>query len=502
VHDTLLVPMDNGGLRPMKDPRRPSLAWVLIVLLASCATPTARAPATSTAPTSQASVRPPARRREHQKLIYLQDLKKALAWVGDNLEDASALAPTKSFDDMIRRLSSTYPEAVEATHLPDGGWRLDDRRGTTYSIKAPPNFGELAWATGNTISFYYDALADVPIEGFRAPERFALAGLLCNLDRDSTLLTPLDMRTLMPPDAPNWEKWARAAEFDRGLPALARCDRKPERPVPVSPPLGADQLVDGTLYVPVRSLSAGYGRGLQRELQQAAAQGPLRGVILDLRGSTGGLYAEAMAMADVFLPAGGALVMYSRRGNKSKLDSTKDDASDSAAPLILLIDGATAAGSEMFAAIMQERGRALLVGSRTLGRGTVQVVFDLSYELGAVKLTTARIRTAGGREIEGVGVGPDVWFGYLAPGASEAPPPDAGAEITLPLTSDPLAAIRLAHQILATARRGDRKALLDAARALSGRFTHEARTGRVGHFGRGIAPSSRNMGRGSGRSPS
>jgi hypothetical protein len=407
----------------------------------------------------------------------LQELKKAFGWVGEHLEDTSALAPTKSLDDTIRRLSATYPEAVAATHLPDGGWRLADKHGTTYSIKAPPNFNELAWAMANTISFYYDALAGVPIHGSRAPERFALAGLLCNLDRDSTLLTPLDMRSLLPPDAPNWDSWAHAAEFDPTLPAAARCERKPDRSIPRSPPLGTGRLIDGTLYVPVRSLPPGYGRGLQRELQQSAARGPLRGVILDLRGSTGGLYAEAIATADLFLPTGGALVMYSRRG-KSKLDSTTDDATDSAAPVIILVDGATAAGSEMFAAIMQERGRALLVGSRTLGRGTVQVVFDLSYELGAVKLTTARIRTAGGREIEGVGVVPDVSFGYLAPGAPDASSDDAGASIKLRPTSDPHTATHFAHKIIQTARGRDREALLDAARALSTQFMHEAaRTG-------------------------
>ena len=89
----------------------------------------------------------------------------------------------------------------------------------------------------------------------------------------------------------------------------------------------------------------------------------------NLRGSTGGLYEQAIAAADIFLPAGGALIMYARHGDKSKLDSTKDDPVECETPLIVLVDGATAVGSEMFAAVLQERGRAVLMGSRTWGAG-------------------------------------------------------------------------------------------------------------------------------------
>jgi hypothetical protein len=79
--------------------------------------------------------------------VYLRELRNALKWVGDNVEDESAVSPTKILGDIMRRLSATYPESVDVTRLPNGGWRLDDRRGTAYS-KAPPSFGEAGTSPG------------------------------------------------------------------------------------------------------------------------------------------------------------------------------------------------------------------------------------------------------------------------------------------------------------------------------------------------------------------
>jgi hypothetical protein len=137
-------------------------------------------------------------------------------------------------------------------------------------------------------------------------------------------------------------------------------------------------------------------------------------------------------------------------------------------PLVILIDGATAGASEGLAGLLMERGRGLLVGTKTAGWGAVGDTFDMAYELGSVSLTTAHVETAGGRQFDGKGVSPDVLLEFRPKGAGSSGSTDSVASITLPPTSDPFVPIRFAQAVLMTASGGDRKALLEATRKLSG----------------------------------
>jgi hypothetical protein len=403
-------------------------------------------------------------------LPYQAELDKAFRYVSDDLEDISAFDGPTILKDTIARLTATFPGAVAATPLAGGGWSLRSRDGAIYKTRPPPNLFETRVSIFSTVSLFYEALADgPPHSGPMAPERFALAGLFCNLDQDSTLLTPQQMKELVSFAGKDWERWAQAAELDQPVPSSALCAAEPRRPTPPAPPLGPDQVVAGQFYCTGPHMRRGFAQDLRRRLQQATMENlaPLTGVIFDLRGSAGGLYDESTSTADLFLPAGPGLVMKSRRGNKTFETRTKDDAVEWDTPLVVLIDGGTAAGSEMLAALLQERNRALLIGSRTLGRGTIQVVFDMAFEHGALKLTTARIETAGGRSIESRGVSPDVMLPSGAKDAKVPTAPDPEAAVVLPPSPDPFAPVRFAQRVLATARGRDRKALLDAARKLA-----------------------------------
>jgi len=149
--------------------------------------------------------------------------------------------------------------------------------------------------------------------------------------------------------------------------------------------------------------------------------GGAKGFVLDLRSNPGGLLDQAVAVSDSFLE-GGEIV--STRGRNPK-DTLKEmgTAGDLAngKPVIVLIDGGSASASEIVAGALQDRNRALLLGTKSFGKGSVQTVIPLQNGLqGALRLTTARYYTPAGRSIQAEGIDPDILMPVLYPGQEEA----------------------------------------------------------------------------------
>jgi len=136
---------------------------------------------------------------------------------------------------------------------------------------------------------------------------------------------------------------------------------------------------------------------------RAAASGA-RGVVLDLRGNSGGLVEEAVGAASVFLD-GGPVASYQARGEHREL--TAAPGGDTAVPLVVLVDGGTMSAAELLAGALQDRSRALLVGERTFGKGTVQQPSRLA-DGSVVELTVGHYQTPAGHSPDGTGVQPDV----------------------------------------------------------------------------------------------
>jgi carboxyl-terminal processing protease len=152
---------------------------------------------------------------------------------------------------------------------------------------------------------------------------------------------------------------------------------------------------------------ASFTRGVGRQVREAVDGGDddTTGVVLDLRDDSGGLLTEAVEVASAFLD-GGPVVSYERRGASTReLEAVADG--DSTVPLVVLVDGGTASAAEVVAGALQDRERAVIVGSRTFGKGTVQEPTQLS-DGSAIELTVGRYLTPSGRSIEGVGIAPDV----------------------------------------------------------------------------------------------
>ncbi|MGY0461829.1 S41 family peptidase [Kitasatospora sp. cg17-2] len=160
-----------------------------------------------------------------------------------------------------------------------------------------------------------------------------------------------------------------------------------------------EHLAGGVVRIAVRAFTSGVA-----EQVRAAVRGARAGVVLDLRGNSGGLVEEAVGTAGVFLD-GGPVGSYQDRGGTREL--TAPPGGDQRTPLVVLVDGGTMSAAELLTGALQDRGRAVVAGSRTFGKGTVQQPSRLAD--GAVlELTVGRYYTPAGRSPEGTGLAPDV----------------------------------------------------------------------------------------------
>lgn len=182
-------------------------------------------------------------------------------------------------------------------------------------------------------------------------------------------------------------------------------------------------LADDTVYITIRTFQESTAEELRRALDDAvAATAPrhgVRGVILDLRDNGGGLLFQAVEVADEFLASG---VIVSTRGRGGRLiDETSAHRRGTRPdwPLVVLVNGFTASASEIVAGALRDHRRAVVVGTRTFGKGSVQNVIPISTG-GALKLTVARYHTPSGRSIQAEGIEPDVVVDRITGEALEA----------------------------------------------------------------------------------
>ena len=171
------------------------------------------------------------------------------------------------------------------------------------------------------------------------------------------------------------------------------------------------EIKDGLAYIRISQFNEKAAEGLEKAVKNARSElgGKIPGIILDLRGNPGGRLDQSIKVSSAFLD-GGEVV--STRGRKaSDKDSYKGERGELAkgVPLIVLIDGASASASEIVAGAVQDRGRGIIMGMTSFGKGSVQSIIPLrGGRDGAIKLTTQRYYTPDGRSIQGTGIDPDI----------------------------------------------------------------------------------------------
>ncbi|NUK54999.1 PDZ domain-containing protein [Streptomyces lunaelactis] len=160
-------------------------------------------------------------------------------------------------------------------------------------------------------------------------------------------------------------------------------------------------LDDGAVMIKVASFTKGSGAQVRDAVRDAPAGA---GVLLDLRGNAGGLVAEAVTAASAFLD-GGLVATYDIRGEQRALYATPGGDTDR--PVVALVDGGTMSAAELVTGALQDRGRAITVGSRTFGKGSVQMPSRLP-DGSVAELTVGHYRTPAGHSVDGRGITPDL----------------------------------------------------------------------------------------------
>lgn len=162
-------------------------------------------------------------------------------------------------------------------------------------------------------------------------------------------------------------------------------------------------------YLRITQFQAATAKNMVSALKQieTANKAPLKGLILDLRNNPGGVLNGAVAVSDAFLDEG--LIVYTEgrvSDSKLKFSATPGDIMHGA-PIIVLVNGGSASASEIVAGALQDHRRAVIMGTQTFGKGSVQTILPVSGGA-ALKLTTARYYTPKGRSIQAAGIAPDI----------------------------------------------------------------------------------------------
>lgn len=166
-------------------------------------------------------------------------------------------------------------------------------------------------------------------------------------------------------------------------------------------------LEPGYGYIRIAQFQQGTGEDVSKQLNKLQAKGKLKGLVLDLRNNPGGVLGASVSVAGLFLNGGPVVYTEGRLPNSDvHFDAQPGDAIDGA-PIVVLINAGSASASEIVAGALQDRGRAVVMGSDSFGKGSVQTILPLS-ESRAVKLTTARYFTPDGRSIQAEGIVPDI----------------------------------------------------------------------------------------------
>jgi carboxyl-terminal processing protease len=147
---------------------------------------------------------------------------------------------------------------------------------------------------------------------------------------------------------------------------------------------------------------------LEKEINAAGGLEHINGVVVDLRNNPGGLLTQAIRVSDAFLE-NGEIVSTRGRGARDaeRYNATPGDLTNGK-PIVVLINGGSASASEIVAGALQDHHRAIIVGTKSFGKGSVQTIIPLSSDGAAMRLTTARYYTPSGRSIQSLGVSPDI----------------------------------------------------------------------------------------------
>ena len=172
-------------------------------------------------------------------------------------------------------------------------------------------------------------------------------------------------------------------------------------------------------YIRISTFAEKTAEDAQKALTEIMRQsGSLQGLVLDLRNNPGGLLEQSVKVADLFLKNGGIVSIRGKVKSQESTFSATNNGNEPACPMVVLVNEGSASASEIVSGALQDNGRAVILGTQTFGKASVQTV--IPFENGsALKLTTAKYYTPNGRSIQAEGIKPDIVVEYVRPGGKE-----------------------------------------------------------------------------------
>jgi carboxyl-terminal processing protease len=390
--------------------------------------------------------------------VIAQGTPQALASAAANAAD-SMYRQLSRFSKVLAHIENSYVEAVSPSKLIDGAIQgmlatldphsafltaaeLQDLRGQKAAENLATPGIELTLVSKELFGVQFSQLIVVaPLDDSPAARAGIEAGdQIIHIDGRSTVrLDPLLAEALL-----------TGPEGSKIVLGILRKGFKTARNITLLRALPRSLLVDASMvgasgqvgYLRIKRFDEGAAKAVAASLKalHAQANGSLAGLILDLRNNPGGRIDEAARIADLFLPGG--RVIFTLRGREGViLDAPQSHAqgTEPGYPMAVLINGGTASSAELIAGALRDEGRARLVGSRSFGKGSVQMAFELE-DGSALKLTVAHYQTPSGQQIHGRGIEPDVAIGSArSEGISSAAALDFHSGVGhIPSPSEPL----------------------------------------------------------------
>jgi carboxyl-terminal processing protease len=299
-----------------------------------------------------------------------------------------------SLDDLTKKATQGLLSNLDA----HSGF-LDEKHYKDLRVQTDGEFGGL----GITVGMKNDALTIIaPIEGTPADKAGLKAGdIILKINNKSTLSMNMD-------DAVGIMRGKAGTKIT--LTIFRKSEQKPfnvdiVRAIINVPSVYAKKLDDGIFYIRVTTFDKKVTDGVKKELEKLKTKP--KGIVLDLRNNPGGLLDQAVDLTNLFVAKGIIVSQKGRVAEENVVYEARGDAPYQNIPMVVLVNEGSASASEIVSGALQDHKRAVVVGEKTFGKGSVQVILPIDQKE-AIRLTIARYYLPSGRTIQAVGVTPDV----------------------------------------------------------------------------------------------
>ena len=336
----------------------------------------------------------------------------------DNLDrqnaQTSKLEAYLKFTKIVQLIEDQYVDEINASDIINNALKgmlsnldahssfMDAKETKELQVQTHGEFGGL----GITVGMKDGALTVIaPLEGTPADEAGIKAGdIILKINEQATIGMTID----------------KAVSIMRGKPQtkieLTLVRKGESRPLKIKiirdiieiQSVYSKTIGDDILYLRVTSFDQKVVQGMQEALLEHK---DTKGIVLDLRNNPGGLLNQAIGVVDMFVKEGAIVSQKGKIAEENLVYNATSENTDSKTPLVILVNGGSASASEIVSGALQDHKRAVVVGQKTFGKGSVQVVMPISQDE-ALRLTIARYYLPSGRTIQAVGVTPDVEVSY------------------------------------------------------------------------------------------